>query len=88
MKAAALAYKPVGLLLGVAGGAAAGALFRQSWKLVTHGDDAPEATDKDRAWREILLAAAVQGAIFAVVKATVARGGAHVVERVTGRWPQ
>ncbi|MFG1811105.1 DUF4235 domain-containing protein [Streptomyces sp. NPDC049040] len=88
MKAAALAYKPVGLLLGAVNGAVAGAVFRQSWKLVTHQEDAPDATDKDRGWQEILLAAAVQGAIFAVVKATVERVGAHAVQRVTGNWPQ
>lgn len=31
--------------------------------------DAPDATDEDRTWRQILIAAAIQGAIFAVVKA-------------------
>ena len=87
MKAVGRAYKPVGLLLGAVSGAAAGALFRQPRKLVTHEDDAPDATDRDRSWQEILLAAAVQGAIFAVVRATVDRGGAHVVERMTGSWP-
>lgn len=88
MKAAGLAYKPVGLLLGAVSGAVAGALFRQSWKLVTQEDDAPDATDKDRRWQEILLAAALQGAVFAVVKAAVDRGGAHAVERMTGKWPE
>jgi hypothetical protein len=88
MKGAALAYKPVGLILGAVSGAVAGAVFRQSWKLVTHQDEAPDATDKDRGWQEILIAAAVQGAIFAVVKATVERGGAHVVARMTGGWPE
>jgi predicted metal-dependent enzyme (double-stranded beta helix superfamily) len=87
MKAAAIAYKPVGLVIGAVSGAVAGALFRQAWKLVTDEDDAPDATDKDRSWQEILLAAAVQGAIFAVVKAAVDRSGAHVVQRVTGHWP-
>lgn len=87
MKGAGLAYKPVGWAVGALSGAVAGALFRQSWKLVTHEDDAPDATDKDRSWQEILLAAAVQGAIFAVVKATVDRAGAHAVERMTGHWP-
>ncbi|WP_405577637.1 DUF4235 domain-containing protein [Streptomyces sp. NBC_01190] len=87
MKAVSLAYKPVGLLLGALSGALAGALFRQSWKLLAHDDDAPDATDEDRGWQEILLASALQGAIFAVVKATVERTGAGAVKRLTGKWP-
>ena len=50
-------------------------------------DDAPNATDEDRGWGEILAAAALQGAIFAVVKAMVDRGGATGVKRLTGNWP-
>ncbi|GAA1567638.1 DUF4235 domain-containing protein [Dactylosporangium maewongense] len=82
-----LAYKPVGLLLGVAAGAVAGALFKQAWRLAGNDDDAPNATDEDRGWGEILAAAALQGAIFAVVKAAVDRGGAVAVRRTTGSWP-
>ena len=36
---------------------------------------------------EILTAAALQGAIFAVVKAAVHRGGAITTEKLTGVWP-
>jgi predicted metal-dependent enzyme (double-stranded beta helix superfamily) len=82
-----IAYKPVGILLGVAAGALAGALFKQVWRLTAGDDDAPNATDEDRGWAEILAAAALQGAIFAVVKAAVDRGGAAGVRRVTGNWP-
>lgn len=82
-----LAYKPVGLLTGMAAGAVAGAVFKQVWKLASGDDDAPNATDEDRGWAEILIAAALQGAIFAVVKAAVDRGGATGVKRLTGDWP-
>ncbi|MEU7565103.1 DUF4235 domain-containing protein [Streptomyces fradiae] len=82
-----LVYRPVGLLLGLAGGAAASALFSQAWKAVGRGSDAPDALDEDRTWREILLAAALQGAIFAAVRAAVDRGGAVGVRRLTGTWP-
>ncbi|WP_407924579.1 DUF4235 domain-containing protein [Catellatospora vulcania] len=33
------------------------------------------------------MAAAIQGAVFGLVKATVDRGGAHAVKSLTGRWP-
>jgi hypothetical protein len=82
-----VAYKPVGLLLGLGAGAVAGAIFKQVWKIASGDDDAPDATDEERGWGEILAAAALQGAIFAVVKAAVDRGGAVGVRRLTGRWP-
>ncbi|MFD9502874.1 DUF4235 domain-containing protein [Streptomyces sp. NPDC060035] len=82
-----IAYKPVGLALGAASGMIAGAAFRQAWKIIEGKDDAPDATDEDRSWQQILLAAALQGAIFAVVKATVDRSGAVATRRLTGSWP-
>jgi hypothetical protein len=80
-------YRPLGLGFSVAGGLVAGALFKQVWKLAAGEEDAPKATEEDRTWREVLLAAALQGAIFAVVKAAVDRGGAKGVRRLTGTWP-
>ncbi|MFG2985501.1 DUF4235 domain-containing protein [Streptomyces sp. NPDC048258] len=87
MKAAKIAYKPVGLALGAIGGMLAGAAFKQIWKRLGHEDDAPDATDEDRSWREILIAAALQGAVFAAVKALIDRSGAVATKRLTGTWP-
>ena len=82
-----LAYKPVCRWFSMAIGPYAGAVFKQVWKMASGDDDAPNATDEDRGWGEVLIAAAIQGAIFAVVKAAVDRGGATGVRRVTGEWP-
>ncbi|WP_406005375.1 DUF4235 domain-containing protein [Streptomyces sp. NBC_00637] len=82
-----LAYKPVGFVLGWASGALAGAAFRKAWKAIRHEDNAPDALDRDRGWGEILLAAAVQGAIFAAVRSAADRTGAKAIERSTGVWP-
>ncbi|KOV58739.1 membrane protein [Streptomyces sp. NRRL WC-3618] len=87
MNASKVAYKPVGMVMGALGGILAGAIFKQAWKRLAHEDDAPDATDESRSWREVLAAAVVQGAIFAGVKAAVDRGGATAVRRVTGAWP-
>ncbi len=87
MKASKIAYKPVGLVLGAVSGVVAGAVFKQVWKVVSHDEDAPDATDEERGWREVVIAATLQGAIFAAVKAMVDRGGATVVRRLTGTWP-
>ena len=82
-----VAYRPVGLLLGMGAGLLAGALFQRVWRVTAGNSDAPDPTDEDRGWGEILAAAALQGAIFAVVRAAVDRGGAVGVRRLTGRWP-
>jgi hypothetical protein len=82
-----LLYKPLGLGFGLAGGLLAGAIFKQVWKAVTGDSDAPDATDEDRGWGEVLAAAAVQGVIFALVRAAVERAGAQGVAKLTGRWP-
>jgi hypothetical protein len=80
-------YKPVGLLVGVAGGIAASAAFTRGWTLITGQQDTPKATDQDRSWREVLLAAGVQGAVFGLVKAVMDRGGATGFCKITGTWP-
>ncbi|GAB3206324.1 DUF4235 domain-containing protein [Marinactinospora endophytica] len=80
-------YKPFGLAAGAFSGLLAGVVFKQVWKLLKGQDDAPEATKEDSTWTEVLLAAALQGAIFALVKAAVDRAGATGVRRVTGKWP-
>jgi hypothetical protein len=80
-------YKPVGIALGAASGALAGVVFKQVWKRLGHEDEAPGPTDREFAWREVLLAAALQGAIFAVIRAAVERGGAEGVRKLTGYWP-
>jgi uncharacterized protein DUF4235 len=86
-KVGKIAYKPLGLLLGIGAGALAGLVFKEVWKLASGDDDAPNATDEERGWGEIIAAAALQGAIFAVVRALVDRSGATGVRKITGEWP-
>jgi predicted metal-dependent enzyme (double-stranded beta helix superfamily) len=80
-------YKTLGKLASVLGGVLAGAIFRHVWKLAAHEDEAPKATDARRGWREVLLAAALEGAIYAMVKAAVDRGAATGTRTLTGEWP-
>ncbi|MEV0174298.1 DUF4235 domain-containing protein [Streptomyces sp. NPDC050803] len=82
-----LAYRPLGFVLGWVSGALAGLAFRRTWMVLRDEEDAPDALDRDRGWGEILLAAAIQGAIFAAVRSAVDRTGAKAIERTTGVWP-
>jgi hypothetical protein len=86
---AKILYRPVGLMSSIVGGLIAGVVFKQVWKHATPGDeaDAPKALESEYGLREILVAAAIQGAIFAAVKAAIDRGGARAFQRWTGEWP-
>ncbi|MGB3439286.1 MAG: DUF4235 domain-containing protein [Actinophytocola sp.] len=80
-------YKPVGLLIGVLGGVLATTAFNKVWGAIANTDEAPDPTEKDATWGQVLLAATIQGAIFGVVKAAVDRAGATGYRKVTGEWP-
>jgi hypothetical protein len=82
-----LAYRPVGLVAGALAGLIAGAVVRQVWHVASGEDDTPDALEEQRGWGEILAAAALQGAVFAIVRAAVDRGSAQGVRRLTGHWP-
>jgi Protein of unknown function (DUF4235) len=87
VSAAKLAYRPVGILASIAAGAIASAAFKQIWKRVADEDDAPSAMQSEYSLGQVLLAATIQGAIFAAVKALIDRGGAKGFQRLTGSWP-
>lgn len=84
---AKLLYKPVGLGAGILGGLVANVLFGVVWKRLADEDDSPNATDEQRDLGEVLAAAALQGLIFAVVRAAIERTGAKLFARLTGEWP-
>ena len=87
MNVSKVMYRPLGMAFGAAGGVLAGAVFRRVWRLIDDKQDAPSPTDEDRGWREVLVASALQGMIFALVRAAVDRSGAAGVRRLTGTWP-
>jgi hypothetical protein len=88
-KSAQLLYKPIGIVSSLVAGLIAGQIFQQVWKHAAPGDqdDAPKPLESEYTMREVLVAAAVQGAIFSLVKAVVRRGGARAFQKWTGDWP-
>ncbi|WP_066462033.1 DUF4235 domain-containing protein [Sanguibacter suarezii] len=88
-KAAKILYRPFGLVSSIAGGLVAGQVFKRVYKRAAPGNhsEAPGPLQSQYSTREILFAALIQGAIYAVVKAAIDRGGARAFERWTGEWP-
>ena len=80
-------YKPVSMLVGILDSIIAGLIFKRVWTMIRPHDDTPKATDAWRGWGQILLAAGLHGAIFALVRAAGERGAAVGARRFTGYWP-
>ena len=82
-----LLYKPVAIVAGIIGGVLSGLIFKQVWKVAGRGSDPPAPLDSERGWGEVLLAAVLHGAIFALVKTAVDRGAAEWTRKKVGIWP-
>ena len=84
---AKLSYRLLSMLVSFGGGLLATAIFKKVWKLTPGADEAPKSTDASKSWPEVLTAAALQGAIFAVVTASMERLAAEGTRSLTGTWP-
>src|SRR5215470_17384893 len=80
-------FKIMGFLSGAFAGMVASTIVKKLWQVTPGEDEAPDATDTRRSWGEILTAAALQGAIFAVIRAAVERATATGTEKLTGEQP-
>jgi Protein of unknown function (DUF4235) len=81
-----LIYKPIGIILGILGGIAGRQAFNQVWQRID-AEEPPEPTTRDTSLRRVILAVGLQGAIFAVVKMFIQRGGARAWQHLLGVWP-
>jgi hypothetical protein len=81
-----LLYKPLGIALGILAGFLGRKVFEQVWAVIDDADP-PGPTVEDAGWGKVLTAAALQAAIFAVVRTSVDRAGATWFRDLTGAWP-
>ena len=71
-----------GLLAGLVGKK----IFDQVWGVIDDREP-PEAEHRYASWGKVLLAAALQGAIFRAARALVDRGSREAFANLTGTWP-
>ena len=88
-KAARILYKPWGIVGSLIAAVIARQVFQKVWTkaVPVDSDDPPKPLESEYALRQVVLAALIQGAIFAVVKALFQRGSARAFQRWTGEWP-
>ena len=82
-----LFYRAIGTAVSVLGGLVATAIFHRIWRVAADEEEGPSPTDPRRSWPEILIHAALDGAIFAVVRAVLDRSMATAARELTGTWP-
>jgi Protein of unknown function (DUF4235) len=74
------------ILVSVILGKLAAALFKKAWQVTVHEDEVPKPTDARVGWGEVLLAAALEGMLIAVVKAVVDRAAVEGTHKLMGVW--
>jgi hypothetical protein len=81
-----LFFIPVSVATGLAAGFAAQKIFDQVWELFDE-EDAPDSKYREIDVRKLVAAAAVQGAVFRVVKEASDHYARRAFANVTGTWP-
>ncbi|MGE2731392.1 DUF4235 domain-containing protein [Mycolicibacterium vaccae] len=81
-------YQPLSVITGVGGGLLAGAIFGQIWKRIGANDpEPPDPKDLQQSVATVMTAAAIQGLIVGIVRASLQRAGAHSYQALTNEPP-
>ena len=83
---AKLLFTPVSIAGGLLAGFLGKKLFNQVWGLIDE-EEPPDSKYRDISWGRLLLAGALQGAIFRAVKELADHAARRTFYRTTGSWP-
>lgn len=83
---AKLLFIPVSIAIGLLAGAVGKKTFNQLWGLIDE-EEPPDSKHRDISWGRLLLAGAIQGAIFRAVKEATDHAARRGFYRTTGSWP-
>ena len=81
-----LLFIPVSIGGGLVAGFVSKKVFDQFWGLIDE-EEPPSSKHRDIDWRKLLLAAAVQGAIFRAMREASDHYSRRAFARTTGTWP-
>ena len=81
-----LIYKPFGIILSILAALVGKRAFNFAWTKIDD-EDPPKATTEEAAWPKLLVAAALQGVVFKLIRVVVDRYGARGFQYLTGVWP-
>ena len=79
-------FTPISIAAGLLGGFIGKKIFDQVWGLIDE-EEPPDSKHRQATWPKLLLAAAVQGAIFRAVKEATDHGARKAFENTLGTWP-
>ena len=83
---AKLLFIPVSVSAGLLAGFVGKKTFDHIWGLIDD-EEPPDSKHRDVSWGRLLLAGAIQGAIFRAVKEATDHGARRAFYRTTGTWP-
>jgi hypothetical protein len=81
-----LIFAPIGILAGLFAGLVARKGFERAWAILDEAEP-PEPDQQKASYPKLVLALAVEGAIFRLTKGVVDHGVRSAFARVTGAWP-
>lgn len=79
-------FLPISILGSLLAGFVGKKIFDQVWGLVDQ-EEPPDSKHLEISWGKLLVAAAVQGAIFRAVKEATDHGTRRAFMNLTGSWP-
>jgi hypothetical protein len=79
-------FLPISILSGLIAGFVGKKVFDQVWGLVDD-EEPPDSKHLEISWGKLLVASAMQGAIFRAVKEATDHGTRRAFMSVTGSWP-
>jgi hypothetical protein len=81
-----LAFRPIGILLGIAAGIGARKIFDALWGLIDDRE-APNPEHREIDWVKFISSLLIQGAIFRLIRGLVDHHSRRVYAGLTGTWP-
>jgi hypothetical protein len=81
-----LLFTPFSIIAGLIAGFLSKKIFDQLWGLIDE-EEPPDSKHRDIAWGKLLVAAALQGAIFRAVKEASDHYSRQAFAGATGTWP-